>query len=69
MVRITSLFAGVFALIAASEACKGYYQCMYSSGENCCVIDSSAGPSGCPQYCNGAPPHCISQTTGNSRHP
>ncbi|KAG5999528.1 hypothetical protein E4U43_002015 [Claviceps pusilla] len=72
MVRISSLLAGVFALISVSEACGGWYQCMYASGQNCCVVDSSSGPGACPSYCDGGdahPVHCIGQITGNSRHP
>ncbi|KAG6006049.1 hypothetical protein E4U21_007409 [Claviceps maximensis] len=72
MVRITSILAGVLALISASEACSGWYQCKYSDGSHCCVVDSSAGPGSCPSHCNGRGwwgPECISQTTGNSRHP
>ncbi|KAG5971231.1 hypothetical protein E4U55_001290 [Claviceps digitariae] len=70
MVRITALFVGVLALVSASEACGGWYQCSYSSGKNCCVIDSGLGPGGCPSHCDGGaafPPRCIGQLTGNVR--
>ncbi|KAG6300546.1 hypothetical protein E4U09_006722 [Claviceps aff. purpurea] len=71
MVRIASLLVSVLASVAAADACAGWFQCKNADGSHCCVVDSSSGRGACPSHCTGTIDmvECISQTTGNSRHP